>query len=84
MAAGRTAESADRVGACGHHMGTFRRPFLDIPPTGHAAALRFHEFFWIRDGRVVEVQALWDIPEPMMEFNKARVGFSPETGEALA
>ncbi len=45
----------------------FRGPWLDIPPTGHLAHMRFHEFYRIDDGRVVEMQALWDIPEVMMQ-----------------
>lgn len=67
--AGRTAEGDDWVGCCGHYIGTFERPWLDIPPTGHAAAMRYHEFFWFKEGRVVEVQALWDIPELMIQAN---------------
>ena len=29
--------------------------------------MRFHEFYRIEDGRIVEMQALWDIPEVMMQ-----------------
>jgi len=65
--AGATPEGADWVGCGGHYMGTFLAPWLDIPPTGHVAAMRFHEFYRIEAGRVVEVQALWDIPEVMMQ-----------------
>jgi len=57
----------DWVGCCGYYTGVFERPWLDIPPTGHQVALRFHEFFRIEDERVVEMQALWDIPEVMMQ-----------------
>lgn len=55
------------VGCCGHYTGTWQGPFLDIPPTGHQAAMRYHEFFHMVEGRVVEMQALWDIPEMMMQ-----------------
>lgn len=55
------------VGCCGHYLGTFTMPWLDIPPTGHPTSMRFHEFFRFEEGRVVEVQALWDIPEVMMQ-----------------
>jgi hypothetical protein len=48
-------------------MGTFVRPFLDIPPTGHLTHMRFHEFYRFVEGRVVEIQTLWDIPEVMMQ-----------------
>lgn len=59
--------ASDWVGCGGHYMGTFMRPWLDIPPTGHVAHMRFHEFYRIADGKIVEMQALWDIPEVMMQ-----------------
>jgi predicted ester cyclase len=55
------------VGCAGHYMGVFERPWLDIPPTQHAIAMRYHEFFRIVDDKVVEMQALWDIPQVMMQ-----------------
>lgn len=60
-------DGAQWVGCMGHYMGTFAAPWLDIPPTGHLAHLRFHEFYRIEGGKVAEVQALWDIPEVMMQ-----------------
>ena len=54
------------VGTAGHYVGTFLAPFLDIPPTGHMATMRFHEFYRFENGKIVEIQALWDIPEVMM------------------
>ncbi|WP_417840061.1 ester cyclase [Tritonibacter scottomollicae] len=57
----------DWVGAGGYYTGVFTAPWLDIPPTGHQVTLRFHEFYRFVDGKVVEVQALWDIPEVMMQ-----------------
>ncbi len=65
--AGQTAQGHHWVGCCGFHMGTFVRPWLDIPPTGRVASLRFHEFYRFVDGRVAEMQALWDIPELMLQ-----------------
>ena len=59
----------DWVGAGGYYTGVFTAPWLDIPPTGHQVTLRFHEFYRFVDGKVVEVQALWDIPEVMMQAN---------------
>ncbi|MDE3120354.1 MAG: ester cyclase [Paracoccaceae bacterium] len=67
VVAGRTAEGADWIGCGGHYMGTFARPFLDIPVTGHLAHMRYAEFFRHEAGRIVEVQAIWDIPEVMMD-----------------
>lgn len=65
--AGTTPEGDDWVGCMGNFMGTFTTPFLNIPPTGHLAHMRYHEFFKLKDGRVVEMQAIWDIPELMMQ-----------------
>ena len=67
LMAGTTPEGQDWVGTMGNYMGTFLAPFLDIPPTGHLVHMRYHEFFRIEDQRVVEVQAIWDIPELMMQ-----------------
>jgi len=67
--AGTTPEGQDWVGMMGNYMGTFMAPFLDIPPTGHLAHMRYHEFYQIKDGKITEVQAIWDIPELMMQAN---------------
>lgn len=65
--AGPTHHGTDWIGCCGYYTGTFLHPWLDIPPTGHQVALRFHEFYRVVDAQVVEVQALWDIPELMLQ-----------------
>ena len=65
--AGSTQEGADWVGCCGYYTGTFKQAWLDIPPTGHQVVMRFHEFYCFEENRVTEVQALWDIPEVMMQ-----------------
>ena len=65
--AGATPEGADWVGCGGYYAGLFAAPFLDIPPTRHMVHMRFHEFFRFEEGRVTEIQALWDIPEVMMQ-----------------
>lgn len=65
--AGRDGDGAQWLGTCGEYMGTFVAPWLDIPPTGHLAALRFHEFFRFEGNRVAEVQLLWDIPGMMRQ-----------------
>ncbi len=65
--AGGTLPGAEWVGCGGHYMGTFAAPWLDIPATGHAVAMRFHEFYRFEGDRVVEVQAIWDLPEVMMQ-----------------
>ncbi len=65
--AGPTEHGDDWVGCGGFYCGTFRAPWLDIPATGHLVHMRFHEFYRIADGKIVEMQALWDIPEVMMQ-----------------
>lgn len=63
------ADNANWVGCCGYYTGVMQRPWLDIPPTRHPIHMRYHEFFRIEDGQVVEMQALWDIPSVMMQAN---------------
>ncbi|MFZ1814362.1 MAG: ester cyclase [Rhizobiaceae bacterium] len=65
--AGTTPEGEHWIGCMGNYMGTFTKPFLGIPPTGHLAHMRYHEFFRVGDGRITQVQAIWDIPELMMQ-----------------
>ncbi len=67
--AGNTDNGDDWVGCGGYYTGVFSRPWLDIPPTGHQVAMRFHEFFRIVDGKIVEFQGIWDLPEVMMQAN---------------
>ena len=67
LMAGTTPEGQDWIGTMGNYMGTFLAPFLDIPPTGHLAHMRYHEFFRMEEGRVIELQAIWDIPELMVQ-----------------
>ena len=65
--AGRSIIGNDWIGCAGYYTGTFRRPWLEIPPTGHMVSMRFHEYYRMEDRRVAEMQALWDIPELMMQ-----------------
>ena len=67
--AGDTPLGANWVGCGGYYTGNFVNSWLDIPPTGRQVAMRFHEFFRFEDGKIVEMQALWDIPEVMMQAN---------------
>ncbi len=67
LLAGTTPEGQSWVGCMGNYMGTFTHNFLNIPPTGHLAHMRYHEFFCIENNQIVEMQAIWDIPELMMQ-----------------
>lgn len=69
VTAGATPEGQDWVGCMGNYMGTFLAPFHGIPPTGHLAHVRYHEFFRTENGHITEMQAIWDIPELMMQAN---------------
>jgi predicted ester cyclase len=80
--AGTTPEGQDWVGCMGNYMGTFLAPFLDIRPTGHLAHMRYHEYFRLEAGRIVEMQAIWDIPELMMQAGVWPMG--PQLGAFLA
>ncbi len=65
----------DWVGCAGYYTGLFERPWLRIPPTYHQISLRFHEFYRMEEGRVIEMQALWDqdgiVPPPYDEETAA-------------
>lgn len=65
--AGETPQGSNWVGCAGYYTGTFVAPWLDIPPSGHQVSMRFHEFYRVEDDKIVEMQALWDIPEVMMQ-----------------
>ena len=67
--AGPDEAGAEWVGCGGYYTGVFVSPWLHIPPTGHQVTMRFHEFFRIESGKIAEFQALWDIPEVMMQAN---------------
>ncbi|MEP5091824.1 MAG: ester cyclase, partial [Paracoccaceae bacterium] len=67
VVAGADQNDINWVGCMGHYVGTFTAPFLEIPPTGHLAHMRFHEFYRFDRDHVMEVQAIWDLPELMMQ-----------------
>lgn len=67
VVAGQDGDSIDWVGCMGHYLGTFTSPLLDIPPTGHIAHMRYHEFYRFENNQVVEIHAIWDLPELMMQ-----------------
>ena len=49
--AGTTPEGKDWIGTMGNYMGTFLKPYLNIPPTGNLVHMRYHEFFQIVENR---------------------------------
>jgi len=78
--AGLSTENALWVGCCGQYVGSFVAPFLDIPPTGHLVTMRFHDFYRIEQGKVVDFQSIWDIPELMHQAGVWPL--SPQLGRA--
>ncbi len=64
---GEDALGQDWVGEAGQYAGHFAHSFLDIPSTGRLAFVRFHEFFRLEAGEVVEMQMIWDLPDLMMQ-----------------
>lgn len=67
MAGAADNEDSQWLGTCGYYTGAFKKPWLDIPATGHQVSMRFHEFYRFKDGKIIEMQAIWDIPEVMMQ-----------------
>ncbi|MEW6999144.1 ester cyclase [Colwelliaceae bacterium BS250] len=66
---GPSLQDSNWVGCCGYYTGSFEHSWLDIPATGHQVAMRFHEFYRIENNKIVEMQAIWDLPELMMQAN---------------
>ena len=79
--AGKTPEGQKWIGTMGNYMGTFIKPYLDIPPTGNLIHMRYHEFFKIEENKITEVQSIWDLPEIMMQANAWPM--SPQLGAFL-
>ena len=61
------AKAQNWVGCAGYYTGVLVKPWLAIPPTYHAIFMRYAEFFCFQDDQVVAMQALWDIPQLMMQ-----------------
>jgi len=64
---GGAAETGNWVGCAGYYLGVFEKPWLSIPATLQPVTMRYCEFFRIDGERVVEMQALWDIPQLMAQ-----------------
>ena len=80
--AGTTEKEQNWVGTMGNYMGTFLQPFLGIPPNGKLCHMRYHEFFRMEHNKIAEIQAIWDIPELMMQANAWPL--APQLGSFLA
>lgn len=58
---GGTYDGRDYIATVGHHCGTFREPWLGIPPTGRPIHIRYGEVHRIVDGKIAQTTALWDV-----------------------
>ncbi|MEM9343707.1 MAG: ester cyclase [Pseudomonadota bacterium] len=71
-------KSGDWIGLGGNIVGRFDAPWLDIPPTGQPVFMRYHEYYRMEAGRIVQMSGLWDIPQVMLQ---ARAWpFAPQNG----
>ncbi len=61
--AGPSETNDQWVGCAGFYTGVFAHPWLGIRATGHLVTIRYHEFFRIENNQIVEIQALWDLPD---------------------
>lgn len=80
--AGTTPEGEHWLGCMGNYMGTMTGPWLGIRPKGHLVHMRYHEFYRFEGGEIAEMQAIWDIPEVMMQAGVWPM--SPQLGAFLA
>ncbi len=62
-----TSSTENWVGLGGNIFGTYMAPWLGIPPTNKPMFMRYHEYYRIADGQIVEMEGLWDIPQLMLQ-----------------
>lgn len=55
------------IGLGGNFVGTFKNSWLGIPPTQKPVFFRYHEYFRVENDKIVEMEAIWDIPQVMMQ-----------------
>ncbi len=63
----RNGRTGDWIGLGGNAVGTLVEPWLGIPATGRPVFMRYHEYLRIEDGKIVEMEGLWDIPQVMLQ-----------------
>lgn len=69
MAGPRRGEgkAGDWIGLGGNFVGTFEAPWLGIPATGRPVFMHYHEYLRLEEGRIVEMEGIWDIPQIMLQ-----------------
>ncbi|MEM0949634.1 MAG: ester cyclase [Pseudomonadota bacterium] len=61
------AKAGDWVGLGGNIIGTFKSSWLGIPATDAPVFLRYHEYYRIEAGQIVEMEGVWDLPQLMIQ-----------------
>lgn len=69
------------VASMGHLMGLFDAPWLDIPPTGKIAMLRYADFYRVEGDKITDTAMFFDIPHLMAQTG--RIVFPTQTGAQL-
>ncbi|AUQ55319.1 ester cyclase [Phaeobacter inhibens] len=67
------------VVSMGHLMGLFDAPFVNIPPMGKIAMLRYCEFHRVEDGKIAQTAMYFDLPHLM-----AQAGVTAFPGQTAA
>ena len=67
--AGHTEGDEQWVGCAGYYMGCYQNPWLELPATGQFISFRYHEFYKIENEKIIEIQAVWDLPEWLHQIN---------------
>jgi len=60
-------KSGNWVGLGGNIVGTLTGDWLGIPATGRPVFMRYQEYMRIEHGKIVEMEAVWDIPQLMQQ-----------------
>ena len=55
------------IGFGGNIIGNQTKSWLGIPASQQTVFMRYHEYWRVQDGRIVEIEAIWDIPQLMMQ-----------------
>lgn len=60
-------DSENWIGLGGNFIGTFEQDWLGIPASKKPIFFRYHEYLRVEAGQIVEMEAIWDIPQVMLQ-----------------
>jgi len=83
LAGSNDTDNQQSIWTCemGHFMGLFDEPWLDIPPTGRMAFIRFAEFHQVVDDKIVSSAMFFDLISVMRQAGVYPL--PPQTGASL-